>query len=85
MSCNLSAGRRASKADESRRMPRYSTNVVGPSCLSSAKGILSCSQTCEGAEVLGTLVVNRGADWAEAEYAVHIQFDHERVATQLHE
>ena len=43
------------------------------------------TETCEGAEVLGTLVVNRGADWAEAEYAVHIQFDHERVATQLHE
>ena len=44
MSCSLSAGSRASRADESRRMPRYSSSVVGPSRLSSAKGMLSCSQ-----------------------------------------
>ena len=44
MSCSLSAGSQASRVDESRRMPRYSSSVVGSSRLSSAKGILSCSQ-----------------------------------------
>ena len=44
MSCSLSTGSQASRADESRRISRYSSSVVGPSHLSSAVEMLSCSQ-----------------------------------------
>jgi len=40
ISCSLSGGKGASNAAESRRMPRYSSSVVGPSFLSYAKGML---------------------------------------------
>ena len=57
MSCSLSAGSHASRADESSRMPRYFSSVVGPLRLSYSKGMLSCSLSCEGTEVSRTLVV----------------------------
>ena len=44
MSCNLSGGRRASRAAESKRMPRYSRQVVSPSLLSSASGMPRAAQ-----------------------------------------
>ena len=44
MSWSLSPGRRTSRAAESRRMPRYSSSVVGPASLSSASGMLSVLQ-----------------------------------------
>ena len=43
-SCSLLGGRRASREEESRRMPRYSRQVVGPSRFSSARGTPSAEQ-----------------------------------------
>ena len=44
MSWSLSGGRRASREAESRSMPRYSRQVVGPSRLSSASGTPRAAQ-----------------------------------------
>lgn len=44
ISSSLSVGRRASRAAESRTMPKYSNYVVGPSCFSSSRWMLRYSR-----------------------------------------